>query len=376
MLASQAMQASRNFLLFAIIGVACSRSTSEPDVVGNSASIARGQGHVTLPKVSEAASLCARLPKLQAQVFAAAWANKLGPSLFGQRLDESNTDPSRFAALNTVEGVPEVPQGLGQCRQANAGAWVMLVDRVKREEDDLKGTWALAHVDERGQLAAKELSVTEYPMGCWPSKDARIPQTQPGDFSVDESERQQFQTHHAVFDWDGDGVPELFLNVSLALSAADVSAGCIWTYRDGRVQPFEPARNLNIVRTRDVDGDGRDDLEVSIGGGRYLPRGGYRQVECSTLTLIAHSLPNGSFSLTDQVAVEYARRSCKTPSDALSTHVDVLCARVSGMNVASIMRAIDRGCAKAKPDSECDDVAAMKRLATAEAVPVLLAGAR
>jgi len=361
---SQAMQAFRNFLLLAIMGVACSRKTPEPGAPVNSA---------TVPRVTE---LCARLPKLQAQIFAAAWSNKAGPSLFGQALDNGNSEPSRFEALDAVEGVPEVPLSLGKCWEAKPGAWVMLVDRVIRQDDDLKGTWAIAHVDAQGQLSVTELSATAYPMGCWPPKNLSAQQAHSGDFSAIEMERQQFQVSHAVFDWDGDREPELFLNVSLALSAADVSAGCIWTYRDGRVQPFEPARNLNVVRTRDVDGDGRDDLEVSIGGGRYLPRDGYRQIECNTLTLLAHSLQNGSFSLTDQVAVEYAKRSCKMPGNALSTHVDVLCARVWGMNAQSIVRAIDRGCAKAKPESECDDIPAMKRLATAEAVPALLAGSR
>ncbi|MGE5783180.1 MAG: hypothetical protein ACM3ZE_01260 [Myxococcales bacterium] len=90
-----------------------------------------------------------------------------------------------------------------------------------------------------------------------------------------------------------------------------------------------------------------------------------------SLNLVAHSLPEGKFTFRDSVALEFAKSVCKKPGKELTTHIEVLCARVWGMSSDAIARGIQRGCRNASPGTECVDVDTLNALATTT-VPLVI----
>lgn len=185
-------------------------------------------------------------------------------------------------------------------------------------------------------------------------------------------------TKLSVFDFDGDGEEELIVegtrgclvNADLQCQG-DLPELEIMTSRNARVD-FYPApvmpglapahvaltmgkadgappvldesdKTLHYRAVRDVDGDGRPDFET------------YAFYEASTddmdvtsfflhgPTFLAHSLPDGSFSLTDDVAMKKLAESCAAavpfakakPADLFTTAV---CARLSGEPPSAIER--------------------------------------
>lgn len=140
----------------------------------------------------------------------------------------------------------------------------------------------------------------------------------------------------AVFDWDGDGLPELaLLRTRHRTEAHHSSAVVIVTARGGRVAPYAAAP-ADIQGVADLDGDGRPDLELSPGLGVRVPCDG--GVEHGGPARVALSLPDGSFTEAHPAARAYVRRQCRgfgddgallSPDDGRSV-MGVACARYRG----------------------------------------------
>jgi hypothetical protein len=358
-----------------------------------------------------AAEFCSALPKTQRRIFAAAWGNLSSPILFppvaakpvtapveksqavnsdralandaGARLADSEPldaalEPSAdedivdLAAIDAVKDVPSFPDMLGDCWGTPSGAWALLVDDVVRADDDLNGTFAIAHVDRKGRLLVAKLSTDGYTCSDCPPEESVITDNSRGDFSILDATQNRWSARGSVFDFDGDGEPEFLVTIWKWIGPnRGIFRGRIWTYRRGVVRLYGPSQHLNVTDRKDIDGDGRDDIEVFVGGGSFVSRSESRWLVTESLALFAHTLPNGKFSFTDDVAIDAAKKACKKPGSIIASQVEVLCARVWGMSADAIERAVQRGCQKAAPGTECEDLDTMRALIT-DPVPIVI----
>jgi hypothetical protein len=97
------------------------------------------------------------------------------------------------------------------------------------------------------------------------------------------------------FDWDGDGEDEAVIGRWTSIF--------VWTFKHGHIVPYAPASAFTVDDVKDDDGDGRPDLLVRPFGDAP-----------TSMQLLAHALPDGTFTLHDAVAVKHAQTVC--PTDA------------------------------------------------------------
>lgn len=128
-----------------------------------------------------------------------------------------------------------------------------------------------------------------------------------------------------------------------------------------------------MLRSEDVDHDGRADLIVRE---PFVTTGEAEQsgfsYDITGPEWVFHSLPDGSFSSTDAVAVAAARSQCPSaPERVLLTERGVACARAWGMTTRNVEAAIRRGCGGRAPaegsSDACTEVAAMHAFASRDA---------
>lgn len=303
-----------------------------------------------------------------------------GSSDAGTNTNRTSTNPTNggassdeidIAALDSAPDLPQVPAMLGQCWPTRNGAWTMFLDDVDRNENDLEGTWAIGHVDRKGRLLAAKLMVFGYTNPSATADELVVADGARGDYSLVDANEERFYAAGNAFDWDGDGESELLVTASLTKLHRTQTMGRIWTFRAGTIRLYAPTRQWNVMGVKDIDHDGRPDLEIYVGGGLFASPSSAKWMGCDSLNLVAHSLPDGKFTFRDSTAIEFAKSICKKPGKELSTQVEVLCARVWGMNSDAITRGIQRGCRNASPGTECEDIDTLHDLATT-AVPVVI----
>lgn len=188
-----------------------------------------------------------------------------------------------------------------------------------------------------------------------------------------------------AFDFDGDGEEELVVE-GTAGCAVDADLQCmnplpvalVFTFAGGKVARYrsptttglapahldvdppqaekkpgtihEADRTMIYRAVKDADGDGRPDFETYA---FYETTGADGDVTTYFVhgpTFLAHSLPNGDFSLTDAVATKALAESCAaatpfakaTPADLMTTAV---CARLAGETTAAISARYAARCA-------------------------------
>jgi hypothetical protein len=167
-----------------------------------------------------------------------------------------------------------------------------------------------------------------------------------------------------AYDFDHDGEPELIAALRTHAGARDpVFALGFVTFKSGRVEPYAPAIGMPIDRLEDIDHDGRPDLvlEYVVGRGHRcdwaVDGGGGPDI----VTLVAHTLADGSFSLSDGVAqTQFAERYGCTRAPSGTVHVSdggsgadapsiveasIVCARLWGVAADAVMGELDRVCA-------------------------------
>jgi hypothetical protein len=174
------------------------------------------------------------------------------------------------------------------------------------------------------------------------------------------------RTVQKMFDYDGDGSPELLVVTQTTYGSGLVGEESnIWTVRGTDIQVFRmeagPAPSFTDVD--DVDADGRPDL---------ISRGTFTDsvvtMSCGTGFVTApiflhHSLPGGGFSMRDAVARKFLDDACG--SDSLEGVLGgttefgkelgtaVACARAHGATAEAVTRTLRKLCATFSEDS-CD----------------------
>jgi len=162
------------------------------------------------------------------------------------------------------------------------------------------------------------------------------------------------------FDYDGDGTPEIAMWEHRSSIEYARSTGSLWTVRDGAVVPYHRAGSINIEDVEDVDGDGRPDL-LTIRPYNPDPAPkceGIDRKPSPIVPFLAHSIADGSFSMTDDVATKFAMDQCPSqPSDLKMGAVagdeplrTIRCARLWGATAADVAAMIHRTCTREARD--------------------------
>ncbi len=131
-------------------------------------------------------------------------------------------------------------------------------------------------------------------------------------------------------DYDGDGVPELYVHTYEAgVEGGHSEEGLLYTRGRGVVTPYAPADSLPDLGTpKDVDGDGRLDFPTSAGIRLEGPVECQGKADWDAATFIGHALPDGRFSTNDAVAKKLVRTWCPAPPTKVSSPTEALCARL------------------------------------------------
>jgi hypothetical protein len=239
------------------------------------------------------------------------------------------------AAIANVGG-PDSPwtesiASFGRCLPTPRGLWAVVVDDAAYVEDadqgnSVRGHWSVVRVGADGA----ELRLTR--AAEWISRSL------PG------------VTGAVVYDYDGDGEAELVLLRRTSVSeGADDPDGEVLTVRGGAVVPYAPAAGIEPDEARDVDADGRPDLVTRT---PYRADGDDSPSDFTYLmegpALLAHALPDGSFSRSDAVAAGFAREQCpRRDASAGGATIDgasVVCARLWGVPAATVAGAVRARC--------------------------------
>jgi len=286
-------------------------------------------------------------------------ADASAPSAACHALDEASKR-TLDEARKTRACTPDPDMSSLGCHTTTKGTWGFRVDEAFEgampKPGDLCGDSAylvrLVHVDDSG---AEESIVPGLTLSTFV--------TPPRPYSISTGYRAVRMSDASFFDYDGDGEDEVFVRTTIGTyDRVEQQQSGIFTFRgagpDGgkaRIVPYPPASSLGIDTTRDADDDGRPDLLVSIGPAS-APVG---------IRLLAHSLPDGTFSMRDAVAVGWAQKQCpQDPKLDLSTKSasdfgqkladDIACALLWGHDKdlgAGVAKACPRTAEVAAPDS-------------------------
>lgn len=181
----------------------------------------------------------------------------------------------------------------------------------------------------------------------------------------------------SLFDFDGEGAPELLARVLDRSGDATGERVIVWRATATRVEPFEPAMGLHPVGVEDFDRDGRPDLLTHaelVGVDDARPGETLRGP-----ALVARSLRGGLFSLSSGAALTKNRERCPAPPappllaretgsvDAARSAERVACAMLWRVPAAAIEAGLRRECPP-RPDAATS--------ACAELLPRLVAMTR
>lgn len=229
---------------------------------------------------------------------------------------------------------------IGWCAESPAGAWAL-------ELPDLT-----AVTDAHGFEYAVEARfvVAFHPRGGAPVR--HVPKDPFADYGV------RSVSTPWTFDYDGDGVPELFVEAREEGEEGHRAARIeLLTFRGGAIAPYAPATGIAYVGARDVDGDGRPELILHAGYTEALEGcGSGFEYDRPEPWFIAHALPDGTFSRDDAAAKAFVRKSCPASPSSIASSFDAMCARLWAKDVAKERARVLASCTH----WSCDDANAGK----------------
>ena len=259
--------------------------------------------------------------------------------------------------LSHVQSMNEDVLGaFGKCTKTKSGgAWGIGLRDLKEELHGVTAQLVAIHADAKGQKASVVLQGT--------------PRTKDRAFQSHETDRVAFDTQ-MDFDFDGDGEEELIvIGHDQTKDGPRDPMAYIVEFKNGAAQLYAPAKDLPIFRVEDVDRDGRPDF---VSYGPYRARIGARcngqPAQVVGPAMLVHSLPNGTFSMTDDKAIAFAKQHCEKPGFSVArddekhvdddqTFVNIACARMWGMSEAQAVSAVASSCTAIRGEASCKDSA-------------------
>lgn len=261
-----------------------------------------------------------------------------------------------------TSGCRPPPAGLGWCERATSGTWAVSLEELSMNSDDvIEGHWSIVHVDRGGRRIEERPNI--------------LPRTESEPWNVNFSASPCYSMleidRPTPFDFNADGTPELILPMAFrAAEEASLYGGRVWTVaRNGNIERYPPSAEFIVHEVRDTDGDNRPDLVVHK---PYMERSTSCASAFSLMAmgppLLAHSLDDGTFSTSDDVAAAFARTSCPAPPTSIVERYDegsvdsarttnaVVCARLWGVETAALVAQLRRECApppRFARDNEC-----------------------
>ena len=237
-----------------------------------------------------------------------------------------------------------LPPALGQCYGTLGGAWAVVFDAVKVSTGapGLTARVTVVHLNEYDHGDVESVTAAFEPSPLAGQLDA--PSLPAGsNYALEIGSYYTDVLEPTLFDYDGDREPELLFTMQAYVSegTASGSIGRVYTFKDGAVRRYARTPALRWSNIEDVDHDQRPDLV-----GRYL-----------SIPVVAHSLPDGSFSSVDAAARAYAELACPRGRDAIflpvpadagisgATGWNGGCARLWGISAQAVIHEIDEHCA-------------------------------
>ena len=165
--------------------------------------------------------------------------------------------------------------------------------------------------------------------------------------------------HTAMFDFDGDGVPEFFTVVPANVRTFTPASRNLVTYKSKKIAPYLSGVRYLVEAVSDLEGDGHGDLRISFAlGNRTVCQPGDEGPLSQEFE--AHGLPGGKFSLDDSAAAAFVARRCpKVPvaSELFTASIDpardprdlsldyVACGRLRGKSEDALLAELQTACA-------------------------------
>lgn len=205
----------------------------------------------------------------------------------------------------------DVAEPLTACIGVADGAWMLAPVEVSSEE--LEGPDP--YFPEEGETVSGRSTEITYRLTYLAPDgetylDQREEQRAVGRDSYNQS-RDSVVIEHA-FDYDGDGNQELILTLRERVFEESDYRRVFITFRDGKIERYAPAADVHLCDLVDHDADGRKDI-VSCADFFPAPWANNDGTVDGHPALLFHSLPDGTFSASDDVAASFARAACPEP---------------------------------------------------------------
>jgi hypothetical protein len=139
----------------------------------------------------------------------------------------------------------------------------------------------------------------------------------------------------AFFDFDADGDPEIWIGISVKYEGDTTQ---LYTLKSSNIEKYPVVRH-EFGSMEDVTGDGRPDFLWSEALAGVIDCGD-NPYDVHTPGFLAHSQPDGTFSIDSAEARKHARDWCPRPPAQLPGTLEVVCARLWGADTASLVQRI------------------------------------
>ncbi len=233
---------------------------------------------------------------------------------------------------------------LGHCiGESEGGAWILMPIAATSEEREGEDPYG-----NPGDIAHGTATTIRYRVTFLAPGGETIEEESERTFSRDtfDASSQSVQVQHA-FDYDGDGRSEVILLFNDFVYEDSDYSQKFWTIRDGAIRDYAPADGIDVASLVDRDGDGR--MDIVSAAKFYGEPAGANGDPIGNPEVLFHSLPDGTFTPSDEVAASFLRERCPAPpatliadhSDLLGAELSVTCATLWGANAADLHARID-----------------------------------